>query len=183
VLLDDFELSAVDAPTETESRSGNIVDDSGFDAQRTGGIIPPWRFANLGGTNISVGVGGTGGQQYATLRMPKGTSNFESAQLWQHVNLRRGARYEISCRMRWDNSSPDAPAPIVNYGIYHEDSRTWYGPIDQVLERNGEWSTYRFAHIPPFAGRWRLYVQLNGWGNFARAVAVSLDDFACAPVR
>ena len=83
--------------------------------------------------------------------------------------------------MRWDNYTPDAPAPIVNYGIFHEGSRTWYGPVDQVLERNGQWNTYRFAHIPPVSGRWKLYVQLNGWGNFALALAVFLDDVTCTP--
>jgi hypothetical protein len=183
VLLDNFELAAMDAPAESESRSGNIVEDSGFDAQRIGGLIPPWSFVNRGGTNISVAARGTGVQRCVTLQMPKGTSNFESAQLWQYLDLRRGVRYEVSCRMRWDNFAPDAPAPIVNYGIYHDESRTWYGPVDQALERNGEWNTYRFAHIPPFGGRWKLYTQLNGWGNFGHAVVVSLKDFTCAPAR
>ncbi len=73
--------------------------------------------------------------------------------------------------------------PIVNYGVYHEASRTWYGPVDQVLEKNAEWGTYRFAHIPPLAGRWKLYVQLNGWGNFGRAVTAPLDDFTCTPAK
>jgi hypothetical protein len=69
----------------------------------------------------------------------------------------------------------------VNFGIYHDATRTWYGPVDQVLERTGDWRTYRFAHIPPHSGPWKLYVQLNGWGNFNRAVTVSLDDLTCAP--
>ncbi|MEW6359576.1 MAG: hypothetical protein AB1696_24785 [Planctomycetota bacterium] len=183
VLLDDFGLAAMDAQAEGESRSGNIVEDSGFDAQRIGEIIPPWNFVNRGGTNISVAACGTGPQRCVTLQMSKDTSNFESAQLRQYLDLRRGVRYDVSCRMRWDNFAPDAPVPIVNYGIYHEGSRTWYGPVDQVLERNGEWNTYRFSHIPPFGGRWRLYAQLNGWGNFGRAVAVSLQDFTCAPAK
>jgi hypothetical protein len=113
--------------------------------------------------------------------MGKATSNFESAQLWQHVALREGARYEVSCRIRWDNFKPDAPAPIVNYGIYHEATRTWYGPVDQGLEKTGDWRTYRFTHIPPHPGPWKLYVQLNGWGNFGNGVTVSVDDFRCAP--
>jgi hypothetical protein len=82
--------------------------------------------------------------------------------------------------MRWDNFTPGAPAPIVNYGIYHEPSRTWYGPVDQTLERTGDWCQYRFTHVPPFSGLWKLYVQLNGWGNFGRSVTVSFDDFTCA---
>jgi len=76
VLLDDFELAVVDAPAESESRSGNIVEDSGFDAQRTGGIISPWTFLNRAGTNISVEVGGTDAERCVTLQMSKGTSNF-----------------------------------------------------------------------------------------------------------
>lgn len=179
VLVDDFELTATDLSAETESRTGNLVKDSGFDAQRTGNIAPPWNFRNMGGTNITATIRSGA----LTLQMPGGTSNFESAQLWQHVILRRGARYEISCRMRWDNFAPDAPSPIVNYGVFHEGSRTWYGPVDQVLEKNGGWNTYRFIHIPPYAGRWKLYVQLNGWGNFGRTVAVSLDDFTCVPAK
>jgi len=183
VLVDDFELTAADMPAETESRTGNIVEDSGFDTQRSGGIVSPWCFANMGGTNITVSVGGTDARRWISLQMPKDTSNFESAQLRQHLDLRRGVRYEVSCRMRWDNFSPDAPTPIVNYGIYHEASRTWHGPVDQVLEKNAGWNTYRFLHIPPVGGRWKLYVQLNGWGNFGRVVAVSLDDFTCTPAK
>ena len=183
VLLDDFELAAVDASAEAELRSGNIIEDSGFDAQRSDGLTPPWSFVNRGGTSISVGIGGADGQRWVTLQMPKGTSNFESAQVWQHVDLRRGVRYEVSCRIRWDNFAFGARAPIVNYGIYHEGSHTWYGPVDQVLKGNGEWNTYRFAHIAPFAGQWKLYVQLNGWGNFGNAVTVSLDDFTCTVAR
>ncbi len=179
VLADDFELAAMDAPVESESRSGNIVKESGFDAQQGGGIISPWHFINRGGTNIFAEVGKT----CVVLQMPKGTSNYESAQLWQYLNLRRGVRYEASCRMRWDNFAPNDPPPIVNYGIFHEDSGTWYGPVDQVLEKNGEWNTYRFAHIPPFEGRWKLYVQLNGWGNFGNPVTISLDDFICTPIK
>jgi len=183
VLADDFELAATDAPAETESRSGNLVGDSGFDAQRGGGVVPPWNRINRGGAHISIAPGGAGEQRWVTLRMPAGTSNLESAQLWQRLDLRRGARYEVRCRMRWDNCAPNAPAPIVNFGIYHEDSNAWYGPVDQTLEKNGEWNTYRFVHAPPFSGPWKLYVQLNGWGNFGRAVEVSVDDFTCAPVR
>ena len=183
VLLDDFELAPVNAQAETESRSGNLIEDFGFDAQQTDSITPPWSLRHLGGTNISAEVSRTGGQRCVKLQMPKGASNFESAQLWQHLDLRRGVRYEISCRIRWDNFGTDTPAPIVNYGVFHEGSRTWYGPIDQVLERNAEWNTYRFEHIPPFGGRWKLYVQLNGWGNFGRSVTVSLDDFTCTADR
>lgn len=181
VLVDDFELTAADSPAETEPRSGNLVEDSGFHAQQPGRIDLPWSFARTGGSNVSAEVRNSGGTPCLALGMREGTSNFESGQLWQHLDLRRGVRYEIRCRMRWDNFSPDLPAPIVNYGIYHAASRTWYGPVDQVLEKTAGWSTYRFAHIPPFGGRWKLYVQLNGWGNFGRPIAVSLEDFACTP--
>lgn len=183
VLVDDFEVAAAGAPAETESRSGNLVGDSDFGAQHAGGIVPPWRFAGRGGTNISATVASADGNPCVTLDLAAGTSNFESGQLWQHIELRRGVRYEIGCRMRWDNIAPDIPAPIVNYGIFHEATRTWYGPVDQILERTSGWHTYRFAHIPPISGRWKLYVQLNGWGNFGRAVAVSFDDLTCAPAR
>jgi len=163
--------------------ASQLMQDSSFEAQQAGKIVLPWRFAGRGGTNVTASVGRTDGKPCVTLKLAKGTSNFESGQLWQQLDLRRGVRYEISCRMRWDSYIPDAPAPIVNYGIYHEASRTWYGPVDQVLERTAGWNTYRFAHIPPFAGPWKLYVQLNGWGNFGRAVAVSLEDITCTPAQ
>lgn len=183
VLVDDFELTARDAPAESEPRSGNLVEDSGFHAQQPGAIGLPWSFARRGGSTVSAAVRNPGAKPCITLAMQEGTSNFESGQLWQHLDLRRGVRYDIRCRLRWDNFAPDLPAPIVNYGIYHEASRTWYGPVDQILDKSAGWSTYRFAHIPPFGGRWKLYVQLNGWGNFGHPVAVSLEDFTCTPAQ
>ncbi len=179
VLVDDFELAELTEPVEAESRAGELVGDADFAKQSPGAIAPPWYFANMGGTGISANIIASGEQRFVTLAMGPATSNFESAQLWQHLGLRRGARYEVSCRMRWDNCSAAAPAPIINYGIYHEDTRTWYGPVDQVLEKTGEWRTYRFSHIPPFTGSWKLYVQINGWGNFGNGVTVSVDNLSC----
>jgi len=72
---------------------------------------------------------------------------------------------------------------IVNYGFYHEPSNTWYGPIDQVLNPTRQWQTHAFTHVPPAGGRWKLYVQLNGWGNFGEGLTVSFDDFECRADR
>jgi hypothetical protein len=179
VLLDDFELRELDEPTETETRTDSLALDANFTAQKSGAALPPWYFANIGGKGIRGEMVTEEKDVHFRMTMDRGTSNFESAQLWQHIALREGARYEVSCRMRWETFAPDAPAPIVNYGIYHEESRTWYGPVDQVLEKTGDWRSYRFIHIPPFAGKWKLYVQLNGWGNFGNGVTVSFDDFSC----
>jgi hypothetical protein len=85
--------------------------------------------------------------------------------------------------MRRDDSSPETSAPTANYGVYHEDTRTGHGPVDQVLEKTGGWRTYCLSHIPPVAGPWKFYVQLNGWGNFGRGVAISLDDISCTAAR
>jgi hypothetical protein len=183
LLVDDFELTELSEVAETETRAGEIVGDADFARQSPGPITSPWFFANMGGSSISGKVGESDGQRCFTLGMGKATSNFESAQLWQHLALRQGARYEVSCQMRWDNYSPAAPAPIVNYGIYHEATRTWYGPVDQVLERTGEWRTYRFTHIPPDPGAWKLYVQINGWGNFGNGVVVSVRDLSCCATQ
>jgi hypothetical protein len=183
VLVDDFELANVNAQVETETRSGNLIADPNFATQQFDRIALPWSFSQMGGANISAEVSRTEGQRCVKLQMPKGRSNFESAQLKQDLDLRRGVRYEISCRIRWDTFAADAPAPIVNYGVFDEDTGTWYGPIDQVLEKNADWNTYRFLHIPPFGGRWKLYVQLNGWGNFGRAVTISLNDFRCTAAQ
>ena len=182
VLIDDFELHEMPATVETDSRA-QIVKDWDFSGQQPGPIAPPWMFANIGGSGISGKVVVSGEQHYFTMAMGNAASNYESAQLWQYLDLRAGARYEVSCRMRWDNFSPDAPAPIVNYGIYHEESRAWYGPVDQTLKKSDDWETYRFIHVPPFSGTWKLYVQINGWGNFGHGARVSFDDFTCAPSR
>jgi len=72
----------------------------------------------------------------------------------------------------------------VNYGIFHEASRTWHGPVDRVLDKTSEWRTYRFAHIPPpYGGTWKLYVQLNGWGNFGDGISVSIAEISRKPSR
>jgi len=81
VLLDDFELATMDGAVETESRRGNLVEDSAFEAQQAGGIVAPWSFANMGGTSIVASIGSGDGQRWLTLQMPRGTSNFESAQI------------------------------------------------------------------------------------------------------
>jgi hypothetical protein len=179
VLVDDFELTESDGKSDLETRTDSVVLDADFSAQNAGAISPPWYFANIGGKSISGKIVEAEGERFFTLAMSAATSNYESAQLWQHVELRPGVRYEVSCRMRWDNFAPTASAPIVNYGIYHEPTRTWYGPVDQLLEKTGEWRTYRFAHLPPLSGPWKLYVQLNGWGNFANGVTVSVKGLQC----
>ena len=188
VVLDDFELHEMRSVPERDERGRNLVLDGEFRAQGSatipaGAIVaPPWHFSQLGGgTGITARLVPSDESHFLTLAMPAATSNFQSAQLWQHIDLRTGVRYEVSCRLRWDNFSTATQPPIVNLGIYHEESRTWYGPVDQVLHTSGEWSTYRFTHVPAFSGRWKLYVQLNGWGNFGRAVTVSFDDFSCNP--
>jgi hypothetical protein len=182
VLVDDFTLTEAIATAEQESRSGSIVKDSDFQAQQGEQLSPPWFFANIGGTGIRGLVASEGENRHVRLAMGKQTTNFESAQLWQHLALQKGCRYQVSCRIRWDNFSATAPAPIVNYGIYHEATRTWYGPVDQVLEKSGEWRNYPFTHIPPLPGPWKLYIQLNGWGNFGEGVTVSVDDLDCRSV-
>jgi hypothetical protein len=181
VLVDDFELAPFREPAQSEPRRGNLVADPSFDGQKPGEVAPPWYFANRGGTGISGTIVEQGAARSFAMAMEQGTTNFESAQLWQHLDLREGVRYEITARLRWDNHAPDAPAPIVNYGLFHEASRTWYGPVDQVLLKNGEWNTYRFAHVPPFGGAWKLYLKLNGWGNFGHGVKVSVDEIGCTP--
>jgi hypothetical protein len=53
--------------------------------------------------------------------------------------------------------------------------------VGQLLEKTADWKEYRFTHIPPLAGPWKLYIQLNGWGNFGNAVAISLSELSCDP--
>jgi hypothetical protein len=181
ILVDDFELRELDEPTSAETRNGSIALDSDFNEQPAGAVLPPWYFSNIGGTGIDGEVIADGDDRHFRITMDRNATNFESAQLWQHVSLQEGASYEISVHMRWDNFTPNAPSPIVNYGIYHEPTRTWYGPVDQVLEKTNQSQVYRFTHVPPHEGPWKLYVQLNGWGNFGHGVTVSFDQFQCIP--
>jgi hypothetical protein len=182
VLLDDFELRELGKVKATGKPVAGVARDGSFGGQQPGAVASPWSFARIGDSGIRGEVIAEGEQHYFRMTMGKGTSNLGSAQLWQHITLVESARYEVSCRMRWDNFAPSAPAPIVNYGIYHEESGTWYGPVDQTLQPTAEWRTYRFLHNPPFGGSWKLYVQLNGWGNFGSGVTVSFDDFNCTPI-
>jgi hypothetical protein len=176
ILLDDFQLAELDEAASKEVRTGELLMDPGFDAP----IGAPWGFANLGGKGIAGEVVvEAGGARHLRLAMGKGTSNYESAQAWQYLELREGVRYEVSLRIRWDNYDAAAPAPIVNLGIFHDPTRTWYGPVDQVLEKTGEWRTYRFVHVPTADGPWKLYLQLNGWGNFGHPLTASFDDVRC----
>jgi hypothetical protein len=181
VLVDDFELASRSLPGPAPGAGdGSLAADGGFDRQRPGAASAPWNFAGIGGNTIRGEIEDAGGERYFSMRMNSRTSNYESAQLWQMIDLREGARYRVSCRMRWDNYRPGEPAPIVNYGLFHENSRTWYGPIDQKLEPKSGWQQWSFLHVPPYGGSWKLYVQVNGWGNFGHAVAVSFDDFQLA---
>jgi hypothetical protein len=177
ILLDDFDVKELEGGADPEARSGNLVQDPGFESA----LRPPWYAANLGGKGIGIRVDGDPGARHLRMLMGPATSNYESAQVWQHLALGRGVRYEVSARLRWDNFRAGQAAPIVNFGIYHEASRTWYGPVDQVLEPTAEWRTYRFAHVPPAPGPWKLYVQVNGWGNFGAPLELSADDLSCVP--
>jgi hypothetical protein len=183
ILLDDFQLEELGTSTGREERTGSILGDSDFSKQDVERISPPWHFANMGGAGIAAKIGKKDDERWISLTMDEKTSNFESAQMWQHIALQKDGRYRISCRMRWDNFDQESPQPIVNYGIFHEKSRTWYGPVDQVLKKTGDWHTYEFDHIPTSSGPWKLYVQLNGWGNFSNGVRVSVDDFKCVPIN
>lgn len=183
VLVDDFFLNESIEPPEVDARVGCISGDPDFSAQTGSGIVPPWKYDTMGGAGITCVPEGAGGGRHVAMRMKKGTSNYESAQLCQQVELREGVRYMISCRIRLDTHTPAMRAPpIVNFGIFHQASHTWYGPVDQRLERSGDWCTYRYEHVAPYPGQWKLYVQLNGWGNFGDAVGISVDDFTCTPV-
>jgi len=179
LLVDDFQLAKAVDPGEVDTRRKQLVLDPDFSKQDKRTISPPWHFANMNGKGILGVVESESKNRFVRMSMDKATSNFESAQLWQHLHLIEGATYEISCSMRWENFAKNVDAPIINYGIYHDKSNTWYGPVDQVLKKTGDWQTYRFTHTPTESGPWKLYVQLNGWGNFGNQLAVSFDDFLC----
>jgi hypothetical protein len=183
LLVDDLLLTEMPGDTGTSTPDPNPLKDGGFDGGDEGKPAPPWYFANMGGDKIAGRVIAQNSQRFFQMTMNEQTSNLESAQLWQHLTLTEGIPYAISCRMRWDNRGGRKDEAIVNFGIYHEDSNTWYGPVDQVLEPSDDWVTYRFTHIPPYDGTWKIYAQLNGWGNFGKGLAVSFDDFVCRRVE
>lgn len=177
VVVDDFILTEVPGESGVEARTANLIKDGDFDGGDDEKPAPPWHFANMGGNQIAGQVVARGDDRYFRMAMNDLTSNLESAQLWQHVALLEGVAYEVRCRMRWENRGVRRDGAIVNFGFYHEASSTWYGPVDRVLEPVDDWVTYRFTHIPPYDGPWKLYVQLNGWGNFGRGLTVSFDEF------
>jgi len=185
VFVDDFTLTESKAPAAVAKKKDEVVVDGDFSKLKAGplGFGPTWSFANIGGMKIVGEVIEEQGQKFFRIAMNKNTTNYESAQLWQILNLEKGVRYEVSCRLRWDNYKEGAEPPIVNLGMYHEDTDTWYGPIDLKLKKSKEWETYKFVHIPPYDGKWKLYVGLNGWGNFGNQVIVSCDDFSCKPAE
>jgi hypothetical protein len=185
VFVDDFTLTESKAPATLAKNKDELVADGDFSKLKVGGLGfgPTWSFANIGGTKIMGEAIEEKGEKFFRIAMNKNTTNYESAQLWQMLNLENGVRYEVSCRLRWDSHKEGAGQPIVNLGMYHEETNTWYGPIDQNLKKSKEWETYKFVHIPPFEGQWKLYVQLNGWGNFGSQLTVSFDDFSCKPAK
>jgi len=184
VLVDDFTLHAVPTKAAVAKEDRQSVTDGGFAKLKPGPIgLGMWSFTNRGGSKILGEVVEQTDDRYFRIAMNKNTSNYESAQLFQMLHLNRGVRYEVECRMRWDSYQEGPRTPIVNYGFYHEESNTWYGPIDQYLRKSKDWETYKFIHIPPYDGKWKLYVQLNGWGNFGNQLTVSFDDFSCRPPK
>lgn len=180
ILIDDFRLTVRPVKANIERRKGELVVDATFQKQRTK-LSPPWYFANIGGNKIAGDVVQSGQQYYFDIRMKQNSTNFESGQLWQHLHLVRGVTYKINCRIRWNNYSPKSKDAIINYGMYHEASNTWYGPVDQILMKNDNWNEYPFTHIPPFDGKWKLYLQVNGWGNFGKSINISIDKLSCRP--
>jgi hypothetical protein len=185
VFVDDLTLTESKAAATLAKNKDEIVIDGDFSKLKAGalGFGQTWSFANIGGTKIVGEAIEEQGEKFFRIAMNKDTTNYESAQLWQMLNLEKGVRYEVSCRLRWDSHKEGAGNPIVNLGMYHEDTNTWYGPIDQNLKKSKQWETYKFVHIPPEDGKWKLYVQLNGWGNFGNQLTVSCDDFSCKPAK
>jgi hypothetical protein len=185
IFVDDFTLTERKAPPTAATNTDELVADGDFSKLQAGklGLSPTWSFANIGGTKISGEVTEEKADKFFRLAMNKNTTNYESAQLWQMLNLEKGVRYEVSCRLRWDSYTEGAGSPIVNLGMYHEETNTWYGPVDQILRKSEKWGTYKFAHVPPHDGKWKLYVQLNGWGNFGSQLTVSCDDFSCKSAK
>jgi hypothetical protein len=185
VLVDDLDLreervSAAEAASDRE-----LMEDGGFEGQQGARLGAPWAFVPMGPGAITHEVVREDGA-FVRLSMPAATSNFGSAQVTQHARVRRGVRYEVSCRLRWDSYREGCPDAIVNLGVYDGASGTWYGPIDYTLPRSGAWHTARFAYTAPVNGTVRLYIQLNGWGNAGRALTLSADDVSfreAAPAR
>jgi hypothetical protein len=170
--LDQLELHETPSTAEVESRS-QLLENTHFESDQASSLAPPWYFAPIGGKSVQLHTTSPTG---ITLSMSEHTSNLESGQLWQHVHLQQGVTYRVNARVRWNNYSAHTPAPILNYGIYHEPSRTWHGPVDQILQKDDHWHDYTFLHVPDQSGSWKFYLQLNGWGNFGQAVSVSVSE-------
>jgi hypothetical protein len=183
LLVDDFTIHSTDdlSATKTETRIGNMIVSPNFETTQSA-LDPPWYFTNLNGKSIQGELIDNERGNHFHITMPKATGNFESAQLWQHLHLVEGQRYRINGKIRWDNFSPKAKSPIVNFGIYKKKTNTWYGPVDQILNRTGEFENYTFDHIATETGPWKIYTQLNGWGNFGSRVSITIQEVTCTVV-
>lgn len=180
ILVDEFTLTAVETVTPQALTPGELLTDGGFEAQ-TVGQAPSGAWAlHRGGPGLSATVQDQGGSKVVRLGIPADTDNFTEVRLEQYVTLRKGAQYDISCRMRWNNFPGGGKTGIANWMLYHAGSDTWYGPIDHVL-RHSDWHDVPFIHGAPYSGSYKLYVQVFGWGNFGQAMDLSYDDFTVKP--
>ncbi len=179
--VDNFTLKEVENAVDNESRSGNLITDGQFNAQTVGGNPGgAWEFYSPNEA-LTGKVESNAGNKYVRLKIPANTNNFSAVKLMQQVTLTKGARYAASTDIKWNNYSGPGDSGIVNYIIYHEQSNTWWGPIDHVVEEGG-WQTVPFTHGAPFDGTYQFFVQVFGWGNFGDAMDISFDNFSITPI-
>ncbi|NLH99661.1 MAG: hypothetical protein GX446_09245, partial [Chthonomonadales bacterium] len=162
VMVDDFTLTSLPMPKVRRTIDEHVTHDASLSSQSGRTLTSPWSFASMGGPHIRHSVCEEDGNRFVRFTMPDSTPGTVSAQMFQSVGLRAGAHYEVSCRIRWENCAHSDRAPIANFGLYHERSDTWYGPVDIALDPTAEWRTYRFTHVPPSDGVYKLYVGVNG---------------------
>ncbi len=184
LLIDDFTVRAVvdSVIANADERKGNLIVNPRFQTKKSATLDAPWYFASSNGQSILGKLLESEQGNSFSMAIPDATSNFDSGNLWQHVHMVEGQRYRIQASIRWDDFSPENKPPIVNYGVYKEETNTWYGPIDQTLAQSGQFETYTFDHIATATGPWMIYTRLNGWGNFGNPVSITIGEFSCEPV-
>jgi len=177
ILIDEFHCEKIEDLPIPDSNSKEIIKDGDFENQNIGSIVSlPWNLI-YSNNNMNVSVSGDTQNKQITMNMPANTDNYTAIKLMQSVSLQKGVLYHVKASLKWNNFSENQTQGIVNLGIYHPESNTWWGPIDYIL-KNGEWNIATFTHGAPFDGQFQLYVQVFGWGNFGKPMNVTFDNFS-----
>jgi hypothetical protein len=176
ILVDEFTCEIAETLSNIDSLNDTMVLKENFENE-IGGTIPskPWELTNPDKMVTGI-IEQNNGNKFVTIKMPPKTNNYTAARLMRKINLSKGVLYDVNMSLKWNNSLLGYNSGIVNVGIYHTSSNTWWGPIDHIV-KDGDWHDIPFLHGATYDGEYELYIQVFGWGNFGQPMDVSCDNF------